>query len=75
MWGRRIKKSRYFRMCLSLNDYQFKSSKYNYRSTYVNPTVITNQKYTTDIQKCKRKETKHTTKEKSSNNRRKKKKK
>ena len=34
-----------FRMCLNLNDYQFKMNRYNYRSTYMNPmvTVIKNK--------------------------------
>ena len=31
-------------MCLKLNDYQFKTSRRNYGSIYVNATVITNQK-------------------------------
>ena len=50
-------------MCLNLNDYQFKTSKYNYGSTYMNPVVTTNQKPTTDTQKTKRKQPKQTTKE------------
>ena len=38
MWGRGVKKkSRSFRMCLKLNDNQFKTSRYSYRSTYMNP--------------------------------------
>ena len=57
------KKCRSFRMCLNLNDYQFKASTYNYRSRYMNPMVTTNQKPTTDSQKPKRKELNHTTKE------------
>ena len=43
-------------MYWNLNDYQFKSSRYNYESTYVKPTVATNQKTTADTQKPKRKE-------------------
>ena len=35
-----------FRMCLNLSDYQFKTSKCSYRSTYTNPMVTTNQKPT-----------------------------
>ena len=50
-------------MYLNLNDYPFKSSRYNYGSIYVKPTVATNQKPTADAQKPKRKETKNTTKE------------
>ena len=45
-------------MCLN---YQFKTTRY--RSTYMNPMVTTNQKPTTNTQKLKRKEHKHTTKE------------
>ena len=37
-------KCRSFRMCLNLNDSQFQTSRYNYRSTYMNPMVTTNQK-------------------------------
>ena len=39
-----VKKCVSFRMCLNLNDYQFKTIKYNYRLTYINPMVTTNQK-------------------------------
>ena len=39
-------------MCLNLNDYQFKTSRY--RSTYMNPMVNTNQKPTIDTQKLER---------------------
>ena len=49
-------------MCLNLNDYQFKT-RHNYRLTYMNPMVTTNQKRTIDTQKLKRKEHKQTTKE------------
>ena len=31
-------------MCLNLNDYQFKASRYSYRSTNMKPVVTTNQK-------------------------------
>ena len=57
------KKCRLFSMYLNLNDYLFKSSRYNYGSIYVKPTVATNQKPTADAQKPKRKEFKNTTKE------------
>ena len=50
-------------MYLNLNDYQFKTSRYTYRSTFINPMVATNQKPTTDTKKLGRKEHKHTTKE------------
>ena len=50
-------------MWLNLNDYQFKTNRYSYRSTYTNPMITTNQKPTTDTQKQERKEHKHTTKE------------
>ena len=56
------KKYKYFRLWLHLNDYQFKT-KYNYRSTYMNPITTTNQKPTIDTQKLKRKGHKNTTKE------------
>ena len=52
------KKCRSFRMCLNLNDYQFKTNRY--RSTYMNPIVTTNQKFTIDPPKLRRKEQKHT---------------
>ena len=45
-------------MCLNLNDYQFKTNRY--RSTYMNPIVTTNQKFTIDPPKLRRKEQKHT---------------
>ena len=48
--GEGSKKCRSFRMCLILSDYQFKTSRYNYRSTYMNPMVTTNQKHTIDTQ-------------------------
>ena len=47
-------------MCLNLNDYLFKTSRYSYRSTYMNPTVTANQKPAMDTQKLKRKENKDT---------------
>ena len=51
-------------MCLNLNDYQFKSHRYNYGSVYLNPMVTTNHgNHGKDTQKPKRKEPKHSTKE------------
>ena len=44
-------------MCLNLNDDQFQISRYNYRSTYVNAMVTTNQKPIIDTQKLKEKNT------------------
>ena len=38
------KKCRSFRICLNLNDYQFKTSRCSYRSVYMNPMLTTNQK-------------------------------
>ena len=32
-------------MCLNLNDYQFKTNRYNYRSTHINPMVTTDEKW------------------------------
>ena len=49
-------------MSLNISDYQLKTDGYLYRSVYMNNMVNTNQKSTTDIQKLKRKEHKHTTK-------------
>ena len=34
--------------CLNLNDYQFKASRYNYGSPYMNPVVTTNQNPTVE---------------------------
>ena len=45
MWGNRVKKNR---MCLNLNDCQFKTGTSNYQST--------DQKLTIDTEKPKRKE-------------------
>ena len=50
-------------MCLNLYDYQFKASRYSHGSTYLKTRVTTNQKHTTDSQKAKRKEFKHTERE------------
>lgn len=48
---KRSKKLDFLRMCLNLHDYQFKSRRYNHRSTYINLMVITSQKPTTDTLK------------------------
>ena len=40
-------------MDLNLNNYQFKTSRYSYRSIHMNFMVDTNQKPTTDTQKPK----------------------
>ena len=47
----------YFRMCLSLHDYQSNASRYNSGLSYLKARVITNQKHSTDSQNSKRKET------------------
>ena len=46
--------------CLNLNDYQLKIS--NYRPSFMNPKIHTNQKPTTDLQELKKKEYNHITK-------------
>ena len=38
-------------VCFNLNDYKFKTSRYSYRSTYINSMVTTNQNPTIDTQK------------------------
>ena len=63
MWGEGSKKYRFFRMCLNLNEYQFKSSRYTYRSTYKNSMVTINKKTSVDTQILERKEYNHSTKE------------
>ena len=50
-------------MYLTLIYHLFETSRYGYRSTYINPTVTTNQKPTTYTQNLQIKEHKHTTKE------------
>ena len=62
MWERRVKKYRSFRMSLNLNEYQFKTSRYSYRPTHMNPTMTTSQKPPIDKQKLERKGYRHTTK-------------
>ena len=64
--GEGSKNYRFFIMCLNLNDYTFKTSRYSYRSTYINSMVTTNQNPTMDTQKLERQEHKLTTKEKPS---------
>ena len=44
-------------MFLALNGYQFKMSRYNHASTYMNIMVKTNQKPIIDTQKMKKKGT------------------
>ena len=61
--GKGSTKCKPFRMCLNLNDYQFKISRYSYRKTCMKPMGTTNQKPTVDTQKLERKEYKHTTNE------------
>ena len=60
--GEGSKKRRSFRMCLNLNDYQFRTSRYIYRSTY-EPHGYHKSKLTIDRQKLSRKKHKHTTEE------------
>lgn len=60
--GKGCKKYRSSRIYLSLNDYWFKTNRY--RSIYMNPMLTQNQNFSIDMQKLKRKEHKHTSKEK-----------
>ena len=62
MGGRGVK-NRSFRKYLKLNDYQFKTNRYRYRSTCMNSIIIINQKLTIDTQNLKRNEHKDTIKE------------
>ena len=43
-WEKGVKKCRSFTICLNLNDYQFKTSRYSYSSTYINPMEVTKLK-------------------------------
>lgn len=61
MWGRGVKICRFFRVCFNLNDHQFKTSRYSYRSAYTNPMIKSNI-YNRHTQN--KKEHKHATKEK-----------
>ena len=65
MLGRRVRKCRFFfRMCLSLYDYQSKASRYSNWLTYLKKNrITTNQKHTIESQKPKRREYKHNIKE------------
>ena len=67
-----LRKCRYFRIYLSLYNYQSKASRYSYGLIHLKTRVSTNQKHTIDSQKNK--EIKHNTKEKLSNHQRKNKK-
>ena len=49
--GEGSKNYRSFIMCLNLNDYKFKTSRYSYRSTYMNFMVATSKNPTMDAQK------------------------
>lgn len=60
--GEGSKNCRFFRMCLNLNNFLFKTSRRSYISTYMNPMVTTNRTPIIDTQKLKRKKHKHTTK-------------
>lgn len=59
MWQKGVKNVH----ILELNDDQFKTSRYFYRSTYMKPIVTTYQKATIDITKTIEKENEHNTKE------------
>lgn len=63
-WKRDSKKFSSSTICLNLNDYQLKTSRHSYTSTYMNSMVATNQKPIIGIQKLKWKdnELKSTTK-------------
>ena len=54
--GEGSKKRRSSRMHLNLKDYLFKTTRYSYRSTYMNPIITKNQKSTIDTQKLERQE-------------------
>ena len=51
----KVKKCRSFKICLKLNDCEFKTSRYSYKATYMNSMVTANQKPIVGIQKPKRK--------------------
>ena len=54
MWGRKVRKSRlffFFRMCLSLYDYQAKASRYRKGLTYLKNRATMNQNQTLHSQK------------------------
>ena len=56
MLGRRVRKCRvfFFRMCLSLYDYQSKASRYTKGLTFLKNRVTTNQKHAIGSQKPKK---------------------
>ena len=56
MWLRKTRKSKpfFFRMCLSLYDYQAKASRYKKGLPYLKKRASTNQNQTTHSQKLKR---------------------
>ena len=60
MWENKVRKSRlFFRMCLSLYDYQAQESRYRKGLTYWKNRETTNQKQTVHSQKLKRRGHKH----------------
>ena len=61
MWLRKTRKSKpfFFRMCLSLYDYQAKASRYRKGLTYLKNRATTNQNQTLHSQKLKAKVLKH----------------
>ena len=61
MWGRKVRKYRlfFFRMGLSLYDYQAKASRYRKGLTYLKNRATTNQNQTINSQKLKRRRHKH----------------
>ena len=42
-WGRRVRNSTFFRLCLSLDDYQVKANRYRKGLTYLKNRETTNQ--------------------------------
>ena len=68
--GEKSKKCKSFRMCLNLNDNQFKTNRYSYRSTYRNLMVTANQKPKMDTQNLDRTQTQTYHERKSSNQKR-----
>ena len=73
MRERAVKKRLFFRTCLNVNNYHFKTSKSSNKSIYANSMVSTNQNSTLDTQKLETKKHKYTTKKSSNhkgNNRR-----
>lgn len=62
MRERTVKKCLFFRICLNVNDYHFKTSKSSNKSIYANSMVSSNQNSTLDTEKLERKKHKYTTK-------------